>query len=302
MNQTIWLTGSRGFIGGYLLKELESAGHEVNCFTNQRSFEEDVICLNYNDREQINLAVKKYGVPNTFVHLGWGNVYLPHHSDHISTNLQSGKNLINELYESGLERFILIGSSSEYGEKVGKLSEVVCNPDESINKYVKGKIILSNYGLEVAKKFNKSFIHVRLFYTYGAGQKHNSLINQIHKSYLSGESINLSPCLQYRDYIHAYDASIGIKKLCYSDYRGIVNLGTGKIIQLKSFIEKLWNEYGQPREKLKFGQHSQPDYEQVQPKAYADLKQIIKLTNWQPSIDINKGIKITVSNLLEKQI
>ena len=76
----------------------------------------------------------------------------------------------------------------------------------------------------------------------------------------------------------------------------------GKIIQLKSFIEKLWNEYGQPREKLKFGQHSQPDYEQVQPKAYADLKQIIKLTNWQPSIDINKGIKITVSNLLEKQI
>ena len=42
----------------------------------------------------------------------------------------------------------------------------------------------------------------------------NSLINQIHKSYLTGESINLSPCLQYRDYIHAYDASTGIKKLC----------------------------------------------------------------------------------------
>jgi len=302
MNQKIWLTGSRGFIGSYLLKELESAGHEVKCFTNQRSFEEEVICLNYNDREQINLAVKKYGVPNTFVHLGWGNVYLPHHSDHISTNLQSGKNLIDELYDSGLERFILIGSSSEYGGKAGKLSEVVCNPDESINKYVKGKIILSNYGLEVAKKFNKSFIHVRLFYTYGAGQKHNSLINQIHKSYLSGESINLSPCLQYRDYIHAYDASTGIEKLCSSDFRGIVNLGSGKIIQLKCFIEKLWKEYGQARDKLNFGQHSQPDYEQIQPKAYADLNQIRKLTSWQPLIDINKGIKITVSNLLEQQI
>ena len=51
-----------------------------------------------------------------------------------------------------------------------------------VNNYVKGKIALAKYGLEEERRKNKIFIHSRLFYTYGAGQQHNSLINQIFKN------------------------------------------------------------------------------------------------------------------------
>lgn len=65
----------------------------------------------------------EYGVPDTFVHLGWGDVYQPHSDVHLTANLHNGINLVDEFFDNGTERFILIGSSSEYGERDGPLTE-----------------------------------------------------------------------------------------------------------------------------------------------------------------------------------
>ena len=127
------------------------------------------------------------------------------------------------------------------------------------------------------------------------------MINQLHECYLSGESISLSPCLQFRDYIHVTEAAIGIKKLCSVSHTGIVNLGSGNVIQLKNFVELLWQELGIDLNKLKFGDHSVPKNEQIQPKAFADLKKLRKLTNWEPSLSVQNGIKKTASSLLSSR-
>jgi len=253
--------------------------------------------MDFSDRSHIREILGKYGVPDTFIHLGWGNVYQPHDPVHLTTNLQDGMNLVDELYDFGAERFLLVGSSSEYGERTGALSEEI-EPLGQTNDYVRAKSQLASYGLKMAEERSKKFIHVRLFYAYGAGQKHNSLINQLFRSHLEGARISLSPCEQYRDYIHVSDAAEGIKRICNVNRSAILNLGSGAVIQLREFVELLWKELGSSPDLLAFGAHDRPVHEQSQPHAFADLTNLRTLTSWSPSLSISEGIKRTVSQLI----
>jgi len=295
MSKSIWLSGTRGFVGGYVKRSLLDSQNNVTCISNSETNGDDTVFVDFSNRNSIKDAIKKFGVPDTFIHLGWGNVYEPHHESHCTVNVQDGKNLVDELFAAGVERFILIGSSSEYGDRTGELREDY-SPTGEINNYVKGKLALAKYGLEAAKKTDKVFLHVRLFYTFGAGQKHNSLINQLFDAYKQGELMRLSPCEHFRDYIHVSEAAEGMKRLLSADQSGIVNLGSGQVIKLKEFVQMLWDQLGADPALLKFGSHDVPSSEQSQPRSYADLNMLRKLTDWQPSLSIKEGIDKTIAD------
>ena len=275
---------------------LKNLNYSVKCITNTETNNKEIIYTDYSKPEELLKTLRKYGVPKTFIHLGWGNVYDVHNECHIKENLQNSKNLINILYEQGLKRFISVGSVSEYGDRVGMLKETDI-PLGFLNNYVKGKIAISKYGFKFPKKSDQIFLHIRLFYTYGAGQTHNSLINQLYKSYMTGENMNLSPCDQFRDYIHISETIMGIEKILHLKASGIINLSGGQMTQLKKFVELFWHELGGNSEKLIFGAHERPSFEQNQPKAYADLTKLKSLTNWSPSMSIKDGIRQTVEML-----
>ena len=74
---------------------------------------------------------------------------------------------------------------------------------------------------------NKLFLHVRLFYAYGEGQRKDS-INQLYYNAIQNNPISLTPCEHYRDYIYIDDVVIGIEKLLRFKKSQIVNLGSGK--------------------------------------------------------------------------
>ncbi len=181
-------------------------------------------------------------------------MYEPHNEVHTTVNLQDGINLIDELYDCGLKRFLSIGSSSEYCSLEGELNENLKSTDIG-NSYIQGKAALAEYGLSSAEKLGRIFLHVRLFYTFGAGQKHNSLINQLFQSYLQNKAISLSPCEHYRDYIHVSEAAEGICRITDINQSGIINLGSGTVIRLKEFVRLLWSELGGDADMLLFGSH-----------------------------------------------
>jgi len=296
MNNMIWLSGSRGFIGTYLKESLINSDNIVKCISNSRTPDSEVIYVDFSQKESISEALRKYGVPDTFIHLGWGNVYDPHNICHTNENLTDGINLIDELYDNGVKRILVIGSSSEYGDRLGSLKESDLVSGE-VNKYVEGKTALSKYGIDKAQANDRHFMHVRLFYTYGAGQKHNSLINQLFKSHISGNEMSLSPCQHYRDYIHVLDAAEGIAKLSSINYSGIINLGSGSVIKLKDFVKLFWEECGANPSLLQFGRHELSSLEQSQPKSFANISKLIKLTNWSPALSIEHGVKKTIQRM-----
>jgi nucleoside-diphosphate-sugar epimerase len=108
----------------------------------------------------------EHGAPDTFIHLGWGDVYQPHSEEHLTTNLQNGINLVDEFFDHGVDRFVLIGSVSEYGNRFGPMTEDL-TAEGPVSNYVNSKIALSQYGLNAAERYKKIFIHIRLFNTYG---------------------------------------------------------------------------------------------------------------------------------------
>ena len=140
-------------------------------------------------------------------------------------------------------------------------------------------------------------MHIRLFYTYGAGQTHNSLINQLFKASLSVDDISLSPCEHFRDYIHVSDAAEGISELATIDYTGIINLGSGNVIKLKEFVKLFWKACKADPSLLKFGQHDLSALEQSQPKSFANISKLINISSWKPSIKIEEGIEKTVAQM-----
>ena len=292
----IWVSGSRGFVGKNLIKAFKDPGYEIRCITNSRGPVDGLTYIDFSDEAHIKAAIDLYGVPDVFIHLGWGAVYEPESNKHVTSNVSDGKNLIRELFSSGLERFVFIGSSAEYVDRKGSLSENM-SPEGRLNNYVKGKVDVSSYGFETAKRFNKTFIHIRLFYAFGAGQYENSLINQLYRNCVKNSVMNLSPCEHYRDYIHISDVVHGIKLMSKINESAIVNLGSGRAIQLKEFVSLFWKCLGGKSGYLIFGAHGKPEHETEQPQCYANLDTLKRLTHWTPTVSLSQGIIETVAEL-----
>jgi len=295
MCNIIWLSGSRGFVGQYVKERLIADGFEAKYVSYHGG--DDIIEVDFSNKNSIKSAIEKHGVPETFIHLGWGNVYEPHHESHLKENLQDGKNIIDQMYESGVKRIIHIGSSSEYGDRIGALKEENIEPTGDVNSYVKGKVTLAKYGLQKAEELRKIFIHARLYYTYGAGQQHDSLINQLYKNAVEGNEMQLSPCVHFRDYIFVEDAARGIIEMSNINQSGIINLGSGNVIQLKEFVKMFWDALDGDKKNLKFGSHDQPALEQNQPRSYADLTVLKAQIGWEPVTPMKEGIKLVVEHL-----
>ena len=298
----LWISGSSGFVGKHLQKYLNKFDkYKIELVSNSRSNEKNKIYLNYSSEKQLIDNINVRGAPDVFIHLGWGHVYDPHNEIHLSKNLKEGKKLFKCLFKCGTKKIIFIGSSSEYGGNLGYLKENL-EINEFQNRYVEAKYKLSKFGLKEAAVKNKLFLHVRLFYAYGEGQRKDSLINQLYHNAIQNNLMLLTPCEHYRDYIHIDDVVMGVEKLLSFKRSQIVNIGSGNAIKLRDFVEIFWKKLNGNLSLLNFGSKILPLNQQKQPKAFADLSNLRQITNWVPKTSINQGITKTINKIKSEQI
>ncbi len=137
---------------------------------------------------------------------------------------------------------------------------------------------------------------MKLFYTFGPGQRSNSLINLIYRFFKNNEIPEFYPGEKYRDYIYINDVVKGIKLLCNVNQSTIVNLGSGKSIKLQDFISKFWEKLGGNLDDLKFIEKTNIAEEQ-QPNCFSDQSHFYELTKWKPTIAVDEGIQLTINKL-----
>lgn len=304
---TVWLTGSGGFIGSRAAPVLSAAFSKLQCFTNNpetarasggrfpRTY------MEFSSEGDIRRVVDSCGVPDVFVHLGWGAMEDPGSAEHLEKNVRDSDTLIETLFKAGASRFVFLGSVNEYGARVGELSEDM--PAEGrMTNYAKGKAAVAKFGLEKAAELGKTFISIRLFNTYGAGQRSGSLINKLYRCYTTRTRADLGPCEHFRDYIHVSEVADGIGRISEIQKSTIVNLGSGRVIQVRDFVTTFWKLLGGSPDQLVIGANPMRAGEPEQPRSYADLTRLKTLTGWTPTLSVEDGIRLTIRELHERGV
>lgn len=295
----VWLTGASGFIGKQLGPLLKETCREVRYFSNNKASPSHY--LDFSSADDIRKNIEQFGLPDIFIHLGWGAMADPTSEVHLDENVKAGKTLISTLFEAGLKKFVFLGSVNEYGAREGSLSEDMA-PVGRLTAYAQGKTQVASFGLEQASKYNKTFLAIRSFNVFGFGQRAGSLINKLYECYQQKIKPELGPCEHFRDYIHVSEVARGITFICGIDESTIVNLGSGKAIKLKEFVTLFWKSLGGTPDDIRFGAYPVRAGEPEQPYAFANTDRLKKLTGWAPSLSLEEGVKLTIEGLKAKQV
>lgn len=157
------VVGASGFVGGYLVRELESAGHRIF----QANFPE----FNLLDRSLVESVLQKTA-PDFVVNLAaissvgesWKNPAMT-----VDVNVKGVLHLLDSIQKFSPEaKTLLIGSAEEYAPKDSPLLET--DPLEASNPYGITKIAQENFASLYRKKYGMKIVCTRSFNHTGVGQ------------------------------------------------------------------------------------------------------------------------------------
>lgn len=157
----------------------------------------------------------------------------------ISSNLKVLLNLYERFKDaSSLKLFVQFGSSEEYGSIGSPFKEK--NREYPNSPYALVKQLTTNTVLMLHRNYGFPAMVVRPGNLFGPGQNKNKFIPYVIDQLQKGESLNVSPCEQKRDFIYTEDFVWCMRKLIehYQDAIGeIVNVASGESISLRDIIE-----------------------------------------------------------------
>ena len=222
--------GANGFVGGYLVKELESAGHKVTAV--------DIPEVNLLDREGLEAFMEK-AKPDYVVNLAAISSVGASWKDPVSTiqvNVVGTLNLLDAIVKHAPHaKTLLIGSAEEYAQTAEMnvaLSE--SSEREASSPYGISKIAQENFAELYRKKYGIQIVCTRSFNHTGVGQRTTfalpSFVKQIADIEKGGQPGtikvgNLSAWRDFsdvRDVVHVYRMLLENK----TEY-DVYNVGSG---------------------------------------------------------------------------
>ena len=259
MTKTILLTGSTGFVGRQVLKELKKHSVKIRLIVR----EDNSKGIDFNDQiEPLILTPDLFseslswwqnvlcGV-DTVIHVAWyaePGLYLQSakNLDCLSGTLTMAKACAN----SRVRRFVGVGTCFEYDLEYGLLKTTT--PLKPDSPYASSKaaafLALSQWLPSQAVEF----AWCRLFYLYGEGEDERRLVPYIHKQLQKGEPAELTSGKQIRDFLNVAEAGRILAETALNTRQGSVNICSGIPITVRQLAEKIADEYGR-RDLLKFG-------------------------------------------------
>ena len=234
----VLVSGSSGFLGLNLLKELSNTNLDILGLYNKRKPQDvkskNIKLLKKNIKYFNSTKIIKKFKPNILIHLAWKDI--PDFSLIKSReNLNLSKNFIREIIKiKSIRKIIVTGSSFE----------------ENINSnnyyFVQAKKNLRDWLLSQCKSKNIDFGWLRFFYVYGPKQKKTSLVPYLIETLKKKNIPSIKNLNNYNDFIFVDDVSKLIIGLMYKKLNNkIFYIGTGKLNSVRSvshLVEKSVNK------------------------------------------------------------
>lgn len=289
-NNYIIITGGAGFIGSHMCDFLIKKKYKVKVIDNlsygKKKFVNEKAKFIKGDIRNLNFLLKNFKNADAVFHFAAMSRSGPSDKEIdlcLNQNTIGTKNVLEACRVNNVKKLIYAGSSTYYGNTLGKQSENdksdFINP-YSISKYF-GEQLCLFYN---KKKFIKCNI-VRYFNVYGKRQPLTGQYALVIGIFLNRKKKNLKLKIfgdgnQKRDFIHIDDVISANYKVFRSAKNGeIYNVGFGKNISINYLAQLISKKIihtkkrvGEARETL------------------ANIKKLRKL-NWSPKVTIEAGIK-----------
>ncbi len=258
MKKRILLTGATGFVGRQIFAALCKADVELRLVVRVGSESSlpqidaaEIVRTDDIFEESVEWwAVTCQGV-DIVIHAAWyaePAVYMqsPKNLDCLAGTLQ----LAAACVRAGVQRFVGIGSCSEYDMSCGYLS--IDTPLRPSTLYAAAKAAAFLFLSMLLPQQGVSFAWARPFYLYGEGEDDRRLVPYLRARLSAGEPAELSSGTQIRDYLDVAEAGEMIATLALGPVTGPVNICSGTAQTVRELAEKIADEYGR-RDLLHFG-------------------------------------------------
>lgn len=306
----ILVTGSEGFIGSHLVERLLSKNYKVRAMVLYNSFSnfgwlEEIKKKNKKNLEIIFGDVSSYDSIKEIskscekiFHLA-ALVSIPYSyktpESFLKNNVIGTLNVLKAAKNNGVKKTIITSTSEVYGTA----EQTPITESHKLNAqspYSASKISADKFAESFAKSYDLPVIVARPFNNYGPRQSARAIIPSIIIQLLKNRVIKLGNLQTFRDFTYVVDTCDALIKLSNSKFKNaevfnICNSKKIKINDLAILIAKILNK------KLLIS----VDNIRVRPnKSEVNLllgsnKKILKFVGWKPIIDLNEGLKKTIS-------
>lgn len=262
--QWVLVTGSKGYIGSHICKQLYNEGYGVvgvdrdNSSLDYNKYIAYQPCIDYDDFQLIDI-IKKYRI-ETVIHTAATSLVGPSVKDpdtYYKNNVDSLRQFLTICRNSGIRRIVYSSSAATYGDGYETfIEDIVNNP---ISPYGRTKMIGEWMLEDYCNAYNMSAVALRYFNVCGAdaegefGQttKPSHIISVAMTRALKGESITLNgdtfdtvdgTC--ERDYIHVTDVAQANVCAMNADVDNFIAVNIGSGVGYSNLdIIKAVNEY-----------------------------------------------------------
>lgn len=300
LSEPILITGGSGFIGSHLVRRLAEADADVHVFlrtsSDTRRLGDVSRGFTRHDADLTDPATLRAAIrnirPRTVFHCAsWGGH--PGQTDAAAifgTNLAGTFHLLSASEETGFDRFVHIGSSSEYGMKSAPMSEG--DEPEPVDAYGASKAGATLWCRAAAISRGLPVVTLRLFSPYGSWDDPARLIPTVAKAFLEGHSVKLASPAGARDFIHVDDVLEAIL------LAATVPTAAGEIINVGSGRQATSGEVVGILSRLIPGAPP-PSWGAIPSRPgssvwVADIGKARKILGWEPRVSLEEGLRRTV--------
>jgi nucleoside-diphosphate-sugar epimerase len=306
----VLVTGASGFIGRWVARLLTSAGAELylpvrDCAAASSTFAEyeirgKIFKLDLLDFDRLQRSIGEICPAITFNLAGYG-------IDRSEQSEQAAHDINAVLPEKLCEavaraheheswqgsRLVHAGTAMEYGAITGDLREDSVTQPTSL--YGRSKLA----GTEAVVSFceNKPLrgVTARLFGVYGPGESPVRLLpTLIAAASIEADRIELTAGLHKRDLTYVEDVAEALLRIGVSDAPAgdVVNVATGTLTSIRSFVETAAKVLGLSEHRLDFGALETRAEEMAHDPV--NIGRLFELTGWKPGTGLEDGILRTL--------
>ncbi|HTS72335.1 MAG TPA: GDP-mannose 4,6-dehydratase [Gaiellaceae bacterium] len=305
----VLVTGAGGFIGSHLAETLARAGAHVRAFVRYTSRGDngwlelgdpelrDAIEVFRGDLVNPEAVAGALDGREVVFHLG-ALIPIPysyrHPREFVTANVVGTLNVLEAARLGGSPRIVHTSTSEVYGTaQTVPIDEG--HPLHPQSPYAASKVGADQLALSFHRSFGLPVVVARPFNTYGSRQSARAVIPTIVTQALTREVVELGAIEPTRDFLFVDDTVGGIMRC--GEVGGVegevVNLGSGTEVSIGELAERVLRLVGRELPISLDQQRLRPAESEVERLVAATAK-AERLLGWQPSVDLDEGLRRTV--------